>query len=189
MPTVQQLGSFRLTSPKVVVIDPGYSIDTAETRHGGCFVARCRLGEWRVDVAMDRPSANWWPDWRSLPCSLTAIHSQVAPEFMQSAKWLRVADEVGQDGGLIGIFDAAQYDEMRSIPDGHGSAAPDGDTRKLWYEFVSEVIGDSAAAVLPHGAVVSWDGGMDVDSVSTTGEVVGIRLSISGWPNPYEENG
>jgi len=42
------------------------------------------------------------------------------------------------------------------------------------------------AAVIPHGAVVHWDGGMDVDTLARNGRVIAIRLSISGCRTEYD---
>jgi hypothetical protein len=54
-----------------------------------------------------------------------------------------------------------------------------------WYNFVCEILGKSDAAIVPHGVMIHWDGGMDVDSLTVQGEVVAIRVSISDWPSPY----
>lgn len=43
MPTIEQVGRFDLTSPKVVVIDPGYTLETAQLRYGGCFISPAEL--------------------------------------------------------------------------------------------------------------------------------------------------
>lgn len=53
IPTVEQPGSSRLTSSRVVVIGPGYVIDLAEMPYGGCVGAPCPLGEWRAHVVID----------------------------------------------------------------------------------------------------------------------------------------
>jgi hypothetical protein len=181
MLTVQQLGAFKVTSPKLVVIDPGYTLDTAELRHGGCFVAPCRLGSWKVEVTMDAPPSE---QWRIVPRTLVALHA-ACERIPVDSDWERVAEEIGQDGGVIGLYDVAHFQDMSVIPSDHKVREEENtdDSRWLWYRFVCDVLGKHDAAVVPYGATVHWDGGMDVDCFTMDAEIIGIRPSISGWPD------
>jgi hypothetical protein len=179
MPTVLQLGKFKLTSPKVVVCDPGYDEQTAGMGGLGCLVSPCAIGDWGVELTLDTaPSYGW-----EMPRTVIAARADfsVLPD---SPDWQRV-DEVGGDCGMLGAYDLAHFHDVGVIPPGQrwtfdgGPADPD----DLWYSFICEAIAQRDATVIPNGFVVHWDGGMDVDTFSSGSRVVAIRLSISGWPD------
>lgn len=175
MTVSQQLGTFQVTSSKLVVIDPGYTLDTAELQYGGCFVAPCRLGSWKVEVTMDSPPS----EPRTVPRTVIAMHT-ACEEIPLESDWRRVADEVGQDGGVIGLYDVAHFQDVSVIPADREAM---GDSRWRWYRFVCDVLGKQHVTVVPYGLTIHWDGGVDVDSFMADGETAGIRLSISGWPD------
>ena len=86
---------------------------------------------------------------------------------------------------MIGLYDLAHFHDTKVVPVGQrwtfeGCPA---DPADLWYSFVCEVMVRQDAVVIPHGFVVNWDGGMDVDTILSNGKVIAVRLSISGWPD------
>lgn len=182
MLTLQQLGTFDVTSPKLVVIDPGYTLETAELQYGGCFVTTCRLGNWKAEVTLDTPPQ--WPQWRTVPRTVLATHAACKQVPVES-DWGRVADKIGQDGGVIGLYDVAHFQDVSVIPIDHPIRREEttDESRWLWYRFVCDLLGKRDAAIVPYGLTIHWDGGVDVDSFTANGEIVGIRLSISGWPD------
>ena len=131
---------------------------------------------------MDTPPS--YPQWRTVPRTVVATHA-VCKQVPVESDWRRVADEIGQDGGVIGLYDVAHFQDVSVIPADHkvrGQESPD-DSRWLWYRFVCDILGKQDATVVPCGLTIHWDGGMDVDAFTAVGEIVGIRLSISGWPD------
>jgi hypothetical protein len=180
MSKAQQLGRFILTSPQVVVTDPGYDTATAGIEGLGCFVSPCDIGEWNMDFVPETA-----PKWKvQVPRTLLAVRDGflVAPD---PAEWQRVGEGIGGDSGLIGVFDLARFHDAALVPGGQQWTFDGGpaDPTDLWFSFVCEAIGKQKAAVVPHGFVVYWDGGMDVDTLLYGGKVCAIRLSISGWPD------
>ena len=180
MPTIQQLGRFELTSPKLVITDPGYEEETARSVGLGCFVAPCAMGEWLVDLTLDTTPQRPW----DMPRTVIAVHTDY-PALLKSSDWQRVGDGVGGDSGLIGVHDLAHFHDVSVIPPEQQWTFNDGpaDPNDFWYSFLCEAIRNRDAAVIPYGFVISWDGGMDVDTISSDGRVAALRLSISGWPN------
>lgn len=130
---------------------------------------------------MDTPTEHWWG---KLPRLLKATAAG-CERISDALDWQPIAEDIGQDGGLVGLFDVARFQDTTVVPSGHKIRTQEGasDARWLWYSFVREIIGREHAAVVPYGAVVHWDGGMDVHSCASNGEVLGIRLSIAGWPD------
>jgi hypothetical protein len=147
MATTEQLGVFDLTSPKVVVIDPGYTLDTAELRYGGCFVCPCRTGTWSVEVEIDTPTETWWG---KLPRLLKATAPGYS-EISDASDWQQVSEEIGQDGGVIGLFDVARFQDPSVIPSGHEIRQQEsaGDPRQLWYRFVCEILAPARLPIDP----------------------------------------
>jgi hypothetical protein len=179
MATPQQLGSFNLTSPKVVITDPTYDTETASIGSLGCFLSPCATGTWRVEVIEDVSPNYGWP----MPRIFMAILDSLT--LSGSEVWDRSEDAVGGDTGIIGIFDVAHFHDTNIIPPGQEwtfegrPAVPE----KLWYSYICEVLQKRESAVIPYGAVVNWDGGIDVDVIRHGHRIVAIRLSIYGWPN------
>jgi hypothetical protein len=179
MPSLQQLGSFKLTSTSLVVTDPGNNEEAARMAGLGCFVSPCLIGDWRVELQVDTTPRRPW----GAPRRLVAIHSDCS-SLPKSSNWQRTGSEIGSDGGLICAVDLAHFHDVTLVPHSQqwtfdrGPANPD----DLWYSFLCEAVGKQDATVVPHGFVVSWDGGMDVDVILREGKIMAIRLSISGWP-------
>ena len=66
-----------------------------------------------------------------------------------SSEWQRVAEGIGGDSGLLGLFDLAHFHDVGVIPSGQqwtydGRPA---DPSDLWYSFVCEAIRERAAIV------------------------------------------
>jgi hypothetical protein len=188
MHTTSRLGTFVLNSSAIVVMDPGYDIQAAEMPLGGCLVRSCRAGSWSLSVTWDKPLAgDWWPPSRLLPRSIIAVEDCSKQVVLGTPEWRRVCGDIGQDGGVFGIVDVAHFGDASVIPPGHPSLHPHPEfgMKYAWYDFVCEILGKSDVAIIPHGVMVHWDGGMDVDSLTVQNEVVAIRVSISEWPYPY----
>jgi hypothetical protein len=180
MATLQPIGGFRLTHSTVVITDPLYDEESARISGLGCLISNCRTGDWRVELLTDRTTEPWG----EMPRIVTAIYAGF-PTPPDQSDWLRVGDEIGGDTAQLGIYDLAHFHDDSLVPDNQqwtfdgGPAIPD----DLWYSMNCEAVQKQLAATIPHGVVVSWDGGMDVDIFVSDHEVVAIRLSISGWPN------
>jgi hypothetical protein len=172
MPTLQQIGSFKVTSPTVVVTDPGYDEATLH-------ISDCQIGDWVVELILDST-----PRWRGeLPRTVTAVWEGYSTPI-DHTDWERAA-KVGGDGGILGIYDLAHFHDQGLVPSNQqwtfdgGPAAPD----DLWYSLNCEAILGRRATVIPHGVVVHWDGGMNVDTFAAGRRIVAVRMTISGWPD------
>jgi len=161
VPPYQRLGNFTVSSPNMVVTDPGYEEDTAHIGSLGCFVKPCALGVWTASIAKDSTLEKRW----EMPRSLLLYHTSVSLASIRSDQWQRLAG-AGGDSGLIVACDLAHFHDERVIPPAqiwtfNGEPA---DPEDLWYSFVCETIESKMAVTIPYGVVVSWDGGMDVDA-------------------------
>ncbi len=192
MRTTGPLGTFDLTSPAIVVMDPGYNIEDVEMPYGGCLVRKCRPGSWSVSVLWDKPvTGDWWPAGHVLPRSIIAVEESNEQAILAAPEWLGVCTDIGQDGGVFALVDLAHFGDRGVIPPAHPSLRPHPEfgVKYSWYNYLCDILGNSQAVMVPHGAMVSWDGGMDVETLSIQDEVVGVRVSISGWPYPYGTEG
>jgi len=181
LPPFRPLGRFRLTSPTVVVTDPGYDEETARIETLGCFVEPCAVGMWRAAIAKDSTLARAW----KMPRALLLVHERFKQLPPTSDQWQRLGKPVGGDGGVLVACDFAHFHDAGLVPGDQKWILQDkpADPQHLWSCFVCEILKRKIAAVIPHGAVVHWDGGMHVDVFRAKDQVVAIRLSISGWPN------
>ena len=100
-------------------------------------------------------------------------------------------ENIGQDGGVFALVDSAHFGDVTVIPPAHPALRPHPEfgTKHAWYDFLCDSLKGAEAVIIPYGAMVHWDGGMDVDSLTWQEEVVGIRVSISDWPYPYGTDG
>lgn len=177
---MQRLGTFDLTTPNLVVMDPGYSIDTAKGRSGR-ILRKCRPGRWKVEfVPEPEPKQQKWLVPRTL---IAAEESAMVSEG--SGHWRTVAKDIGSDGGVIGVYDLAHFQDGTVVPVGQKPLVESwsDDSAMLWYSMNCDAVRGRLASVVVHGAVVHWDGGLDVAVRQIGGETVGIKLSISGWPD------
>lgn len=88
-------------------------------------------------------------------------------------------------GGVIGIYDLEHFQDGSVVPSGQKPLVESwsDDPRMLWYSMNCDAVSKKLASVVPYGAVVHWDGGFDLFVRAKAKEIVGIKLSISGWPN------
>ena len=181
MPSPLKLGAFELSSPKIIVMDPGYSMDTARLPGGGRIVSRCRLGRWNVELMPElEPRQRKWLVPRTL------ITSEESCMLAQGrGRWHRIAKDIGSDGGVIGVYDLAHFQDGSVVPLGQKPLVDSWseDPAMLWYSMNCDAVQGKLASVVAHGAVVHWDGCMSVDVRRVGGEIVGLKLSISGWPD------
>jgi len=175
---------FHLTSDRLIVTDPGYDLDTAGMVGLGAIVSSCLPGIWSISFATHRPAHRGW----DLPQSLVAVHTDTGSPAESS--WRPKAKELGGDGAMIGVFDAAHFHDASLVPveiqwtfDG-GPADPN----DLWYSWVCELAKDSHYATFAHGVVVSWDLGASLDvALDSSGVVTAIRLTFHDiQPQPFQ---
>ena len=165
----------------MIVMDPGYSEDTAEIPGLGHIIPSCATGEWRVEVFQQTP-----PSWlKPAPRFVLAFRSNFSRPSPEASDWQNIAAEIGGDSPLIGIYDLAHFDDASVVPKNQkwtfdGKPAIE---EKLWYSLNCEAIQNRLASTIPFGVVVHWGGGMDVSVCSARNEVAAIRLSITGWPD------
>jgi len=104
------IGSFKITSSKMVAIDPGYSLSDVPLL--GCALEPCRLGLWNVSESAGNTT--------SVPGPVVALHESAARDVsLQSKSWKAVRPSIGSDGGVRGLYDAAHFGDAQIIPVGH----------------------------------------------------------------------
>lgn len=179
MPTVRKIGTFELTSPTVLVSDPVYSKVDIVGGSCGCTIKNCSTGTWHLELTEEIPPSRKWP----VPKITTAYRQGHKPS--KSTKWRCVKRRVGQDTAQIGIFDGAHYEDEGVIPPNQKWTFDDKPAVEelMWYSFICEMARSGLAVVVPYGAVACWDGVMRVEAYKSDGEVVAVRLSITGWPD------
>ena len=177
---MQRLGTFDLTTPNLVVMDPGYSIDMAKSRSGR-ILRKCRPGKWKVQLVPEpEPKQQKW----LVPRTLIAAEESLMLSDGKG-RWRTVAKDIGSDGGVIGVFDIAHFQDGTVVPKGQKPLVDSwsDDPAMLWYSMNCDSVRGKLASVVVHGAVVHWDGGLDVAVRKIRDEIVGVKLAISGWPD------
>jgi hypothetical protein len=161
-------------------MDPGYSIDTAKGRSGR-IIRKCRPGTWKVELLPEpEPKQQRWLVPRTL---IAAEESAVLSNGR--GRWRTLAKDIGSDGGVIGVYDLAHFQDGTVVAAGQKPLVESwsDDPAMLWYSMNCDAVQGKLASVVVHGAVVHWDGGLDVAVRESRHEIVGVRLSISGWPD------
>src|SRR5436190_14608793 len=159
-------------------MDPGYSIDMAKSRSGR-IIRSCRPGKWKVEFAPERvPKQQHW-----LVPRIVIATEQSATLKDARGHWRTVAKGIGGDGGVIGVYDLAHFQDGTVVPAGQKPLVDSwaDDPAKLWYSMNCHAVRGKLASVVVHGAVVHWDGGLDVAVREIRREIVGVKLSVSGW--------
>ena len=168
-----KIGEFELVSGSVVLSDPGYELDVVEIGMAR-VVNDCRTGRWRVRVTTKMDPEHKF----DVPDVLEAVHRDA-----RKLTWEKLEIELGGDHAMVGIYDLSHFHDHSLVPKnqiwtvgGDGPADP-GD---LWYSLICEAIvtaGPVPAAVIPFGAVLSWDSGVEASlGRDSSGKVAGITL-------------
>lgn len=158
---MEAIGHFTLTSETLVASDPGY--DLADMPLLGALLAPAAPGRWHVSFrrgteADHRPGEL---------AELFAYHEEfLAPERMSLLRpWHEHPDPIGEDGGIIGIFDKAHYGDATILPAGYNPWAPAEipatySPASLWYDFLcnSKPYGlPFKATIVPFGCLADWN--------------------------------
>lgn len=162
---MSNIGSFEVTSGKLVISDPCYTLDT------WCMavVSNVRNGTYLIkhDEKDGRIS------------ELRAVHAE-----HRLPMWKEISGDIGVDSGQCGIFDADHYRKDTDYPmesqfekDGYDDTG-DGEH---WYSHCCDVtLGDDGVGAIIGGAVASSGYGDGVYEAYATynkeGEVVGIKI-------------
>lgn len=155
-----ELGTFQVTSEKLIVSDPCYDLGTwcAGT------LTNVKNGTWKGFV--DRGKT----DWGNRCWAVSAFHENFSSKTTRCTELMSF--EVGVDSGQAGIFDAAEY---------HGGEDDYGDGG--WYDQVCNLTLDSklSAGVLDGGVVSSsgfGDGGYQCHVARDNGQIVGVKITF-----------
>src|SRR5215471_18027432 len=145
MPATRTLGTFELTSTSLIVMDPGYSIDSATLAHSGLVVKRCRPGRWKVEfIPEPRPQGRWLVP-RTL---ITAEESAMLSNGR--GRWRTVAKAIGSDGGVIGVYDLAHFQDGNVVPTGQKPLVESwaNNPAMLWYSMNCDAVREKLASVI-----------------------------------------
>jgi hypothetical protein len=173
-----QLGAFQVTSDTLVVLDPGYEIETVEIGYGAKLRDPLK-GRWRAHAVI----AHFGSPSFSLVADLVVYHESVDPTRLS---WEKGTEIVGSGGGIIGIFDLKHFHDHSLVPkdmrwtfgnEKNQPAIPE----NLWYSMCCELtLSGTNGGVLTGGAVTTsgkGDGGYEYFlSRSPDGHVVGVKV-------------
>jgi hypothetical protein len=148
-----KLGSFELTTPRIVISDPGYYLDTVKTDGLGAVVAKCRVGTWKAEVIIK----HFKKPKMSLTSELLTWHVDFKkPSALQ---WQKQKHPIGADYGQAGIYDLAHFHDDGIVPEtiewtvGHFGPADESD---LWYSYCCELTTHNPnGSVIPFGVVTN----------------------------------
>lgn len=166
------VGSFQLTCPRMVALDPGYSLDDVALM--GCALEPCRLGAWNISEYSAHTA--------SVPGPVVALHESERKEVSpKSKRWENVRCDIGGDGGVEGLYDAAHFGDTRIIPVDHKFSTDWSEyPGKQWYGFLCDLaLARHGWGVVVHafGCTLHWDGGCEVSRlVALDGTVTGVLL-------------
>src|SRR5439155_3029365 len=145
MPSAHRLGTFELTAPRIIVMDPGYSIDTAKLPHSGCIISKCRPGRWKVELMPELA-----PKYQRWLVPRTLIAAEESAKLAQGrGRWRGLAKEIGSDGGVIGLYDLAHFQDGSVIPPGQKPLVDSwsNDRAMLWYSMNCDAVSGKLASV------------------------------------------
>ena len=169
------VGDFELTGSNVVVMDPGYELDTASISGLGVQYSSVAIGTWKVENNFDESPEFSGPE-------MVASHSSISSADLGALSWETHEHLIGGDFAMIGIYDLNHFRDESVIPaditwtfDGEPA-----DPEDLWYSMNVELAGGGrgfGAHVVPFGAVLGWDLGAQVSvGRDTSNSIVAIRL-------------
>lgn len=171
-----ELGTFNVSSGKVLIADPCYDLETPYRSH----LKNVRCGPWFARVALKED--NHGDEWVS---RLVAMHKDyIKPRGLT---WKNVSYDIGVDSGLAGMFDTNVFRDDSLVKDTpkfmteHGYI-PWKESGELWYAMCCDAVyySENKAGVVTGGCVSSTgygDGVYKADALRNgDGEVVGIRI-------------
>jgi hypothetical protein len=101
------LGTFELSSERLVVSDPGNDLDYLE-RGCGAVLTNCLPGRWHASVLLGRiPGTS-----SELCMQLCAWHQNASP----NGNWVAQEKTIGVDYGQAGIYDLAHFGDASIVP-------------------------------------------------------------------------
>src|SRR5581483_11637394 len=126
------LGTFDVTTPKLIVADPGYDLDTAKTSGLGAVLENCKPGTWQAQVVVKEFNEPGF----SLASELRVWNTNITDAAL--LKWEKQKGGVGVDSGQAGVYDAGHFHDPRLVPTNMnwtvGRPGP-ADPQDLWYSF------------------------------------------------------
>jgi hypothetical protein len=102
-----ELGTFELSSDRLVVSDPGYDLDDME-RGCGVVLTNSLSGRWHASVMLGRIPATT----SELCMQLCAWHENASP----NGHWVAHEKTIGVDHGQAGIYDLAHFGDASIVP-------------------------------------------------------------------------
>jgi len=140
---VEKLGTFEVTSGKLIISDPCY--ETPTWCQG--FLKNVKNGTWKAWVEKDNCGS-----WGERVMSLAAIHLDSRLEQL-----IQLDATIGVDSGQAGIFDAGHYRDLSVfVGDSDFYAGSTDHDDNQWYGHCCDVtLAEAQAGIIPYGAVAS----------------------------------
>lgn len=151
------LGTFELTTSRLVVADPGYDVEEVKSQGLGTLLTNCRTGTWNAHVVIKEFDPLKFP----LTAELQVWHTnEISPLALH---WQRQKGSIAVDTGQAGVYDRAHFHDHGLVPANTkwtvGRPGP-ADPKDLWYSYCCELtIKKKEGGVIPHGVVTSAGAG------------------------------
>ncbi|MEI7024405.1 DUF4241 domain-containing protein [Paenibacillus sp. y28] len=163
-----QLGTFEVTSGKVVVTDPCYELGKEAIFMG--TLDHVLNGTWYGEV--EKTEVNHWGE---VCAKLLAFHSSFRDPH-DASLWTRCDFMVSVDSGQAGVFDISKY----RVPD-TGTEAADPAADSDWYLACCDITEEGEEAGVIDGGVVSrsgmGDGGYKAFvALNEDRQVIGVKI-------------
>ena len=151
MKDLLSLGTFEMTTPRMIVSDPCY--DKGDVYTG--LLKNCRTGQWEagIDTVKDRHG------YERVRALVVRFQDEKAPQLNDYVKafraryksWKEVPALIGVDSGQAGFFDEAHYQDDASIG---ADVVIEHEYWTRWYNYCCDLtLEGSHGGVLPNGAV------------------------------------
>ena len=169
-----EIGTFTVTSGKLVVSDPCYTLGTWCMGH----LDKVRNGKWKASV-IHSDEASWGN-------RIAEVTAWIGRKPGHAAAWEKCAFEVGVDSGQAGIFDSNHY-RRDADAKGYKYTGEDGPIvpDEPWYSMCCDQTQTVNSAGVVPGGVVSCsgfgDGGYDAFVLKDkSGKIVAVRIVFIG---------
>ncbi|MBZ5749948.1 SMI1/KNR4 family protein [Metabacillus rhizolycopersici] len=168
------LGTFQLTTDKIIVSDPCYPYDEEETEDLQVLLMPAKRGEWSVTVTYDE---------EEVVNHLVAFWGNTEPE----GEWTRTDQVITVDSAQAGIFDFTFFNndekintELENVYD----IVMDEDVSKYYVACCDVVASEQQGGIVPGGSVAMSGYGDGLYEVyikqDVSGEIVSVMIDFLG---------
>jgi SMI1-KNR4 cell-wall/Protein of unknown function (DUF4241) len=164
------LGTFKVTSGKLIISDPCYGYDEEDTEDLQVLLKSVKRGDWSATVSYDE---------EEVVHQLIVFWGNTEPE----GEWIPIDQVIAVDSAQAGIFDFTFFDDDEKIIDEVENVYEmDDDVSKYYIACCDAVASEQQGGIVPGGAVAMSGYGDGLYQVyikqDASGEVVSVMIDF-----------